>query len=99
MAQIHSESEKYPVERIRLHVDDPDLDFSTANDLAKEKARERSKDAMMLSWFNRKTGEFYPKFECGYRDKPPWMIFAESRGANLIIDINDGEYIFMYLRL
>ena len=99
MVQIHSESKEYPVERIRLQVDDPDLDFATANGLAKENARARCKDAMLLSWCNGKTGEFYPKFECGYKKTPPWIIFAESRGANLYIDINDGEFVFVYLMI
>ncbi|MCG2831296.1 MAG: AF1514 family protein [Desulfobacteraceae bacterium] len=26
-------------------------------------------------------------------------MFAEARGGNLTIDINDGEYIFIYLKL
>ena len=92
-------SNEYPVENIKLQVDDPALDFSKARDLAKEKARERCKDPMLLSWHNRKTGEYYPRFECGSGDKPPWIVFAEARGGNLTIDINDEEYIFIYLKL
>ena len=65
-------SDKYPVENIKLQVDDPALNFSN---------------------------EFYPGFECGSGDKPPWIVFAEARGGNLTIDINDGEYIFIYLKL
>ena len=34
-------SDKYPVDNIKLQVDDPALNFSKAKDLAKEKARER----------------------------------------------------------
>ncbi|MBU4388632.1 MAG: AF1514 family protein, partial [Proteobacteria bacterium] len=75
------------------------LDFSKARDLAKGKAGERCNDPMLLSWHNGKTGEFYPRFECGSGDKPPWIVFAEARGGNLTIDINDGEYIFIYLKL
>ncbi len=56
-------------------------------------------DQMMLSWYCGKTGEYYPKTECGRSDKPPWIIFAESRGADIAININDGEYVFLYLSL
>ena len=90
---------EYPVENIKMQIDDPSLDFSRAKDLAKEKARKRCKDPMLLSWKNGKTGEFYPRFECGNRGKPPWIVFSEARGGNLTIDINDGEYIFIYLKL
>ena len=99
MIQIHSKSGEFPLEHIKLQIDDPDLDIATAGELAKAKARELNKDAMLLSWYCRKTGEFAPKFECGYKKEPPWIIFAEARGGNLTIDINDGEYIFIYLKL
>ena len=87
------------MENIKLQVDDSALDFSKARDLAKEKARASCNDPMLLSWRNGKTGEFYPRFECGSGGRPPWIVFAEARGGNLTIDINDGEYIFIYLKL
>ena len=82
---------------IRLSHDQKDLDFDLAKDLAKKKAKELTGDPMLLSWLNGKTGDFYPKTECGPMDKPPWIVFAESRGADIAININDGEYIFLYL--
>lgn len=82
-----------------MNIDDPDLDLPTASNLAREKARERNKDAMLLSWYCKKTETYSPKFECGYTTKPPWIVFAEARGGNLTIDINNGEFIFIYLKL
>jgi len=97
--QIKSTSDEDPVEHTNMQINDPNLEFLKAKDLAKEKAKESCKDPMLLSWCNGKTGEFYPRFECGKGDKPPWIVFAEARGGNLTIDINDGEYIFVYLKL
>lgn len=54
---------------------------------------------MILSWKNGKTGEFYPARECGTQKKPAWIYYAQVRGANLTININDGEYIFMILTM
>ena len=99
MAQIKSEPDEFSAEHIKIHIVDPDLDFLKAKDLSKEKAGERCKDPMLLSWHNGKTGEFYPRFDCGSRDKPAWVVFAEARGGNLTIDINDGAYVFIYLML
>jgi hypothetical protein len=84
---------------IRLTIDNKTLDVVTAKERAKQKAKELSADPMLLSWFCGKTGEYYPKTECGRSDKPPWIIFAESRGADIAVDINDGEYIFLFLSL
>jgi hypothetical protein len=54
---------------------------------------------MLLSWYNGKTNESYPNLECGPGDKPAWIIYAESRGGDLTIDINEGQYVFIYLSL
>jgi len=82
---------------IRLTIDNKDLGYDDAHDLAKHMAMELSADPMLLSWYCGKTGEYYPKTECGRLDKPAWIVFAESRGADIAININDGEYIFLYL--
>jgi len=84
---------------IKIQVDEKDLDFVKAKYIAKEKAMELAADPMLLSCYNRKTGEYFPKLECGTWDKPVWIIFAESRGADIAININDGQYIFLYLSL
>jgi hypothetical protein len=87
----------YPGQHIEIKVDIPDLDFSEAKDIAKRKAKEICADPMLLSWYQGKTGESYPNLECGPGDKPAWIVYAESRGGDLTIDINEGDYIFIYL--
>ena len=98
MAEITSTT-KYTLETMSLSIDDPDLDLATASAQAKQKARNLNRNAMMLSYHSTKTGEFWPNYECGGGGRPPWVVFAESRGYNLKIDINHGEYEFYYLRL
>jgi hypothetical protein len=53
---------------------------------------------MLLAWYNGRTGEFSPKVTCCGEDKPTWLIYAESRGGDLVIDINDEAYVFVYRR-
>lgn len=86
-----------PGEHIRIATDDPDADFQTAKDLAKQTARKRWTYPMILSWFDATTGEGYPAFECAGHEKPPWRVYAESRGADLSVIVNDGRYIFLFL--
>jgi len=97
MAQINSQNMDVPAERLTLQSGDPDLAFTSAKDLAKQTAQERSRDAMLLSWYDGKTGNFYPRYDCGGHGQPAWVLFAESRGANLTVDIDDGDYVFMFL--
>jgi hypothetical protein len=98
MAELQATSNDYTLDTINLNSDDPQLDLTAASALAKEKAREIDSNAMMLSYHSGKTGDFWPSYDCGGGGRPPWIVFAESRGYNLKIDINDGEYEFFYLR-
>ena len=89
----------YPGKHIEFKIDNPNLDFAEAKDIAKQKAKEICADPMLLSWYQGKTGESYPNLECGPGDKPAWIVYAESRGGDLTIDINEGQYVFIYLSI
>jgi hypothetical protein len=87
----------YLGEHVKMELDEPELDYEKAHYAAKLKAKGICWDPMLLSWFSGKTGDFYPKIDCGGSGKPPYIIYAQARGADLTIDINDGEYVFYYL--
>ena len=97
MKLLKPKIEDYPGRLIELRSAKPDLDFAEAKDFAKQKAKEICADPMLLSWYQGKTGESYPNLECGPGDKPAWITYAESRGGDLTIDINEGQYVFIYL--
>ena len=98
MAEIHDSSIEYTLDTIHLSVDDPNLELAAASALAKEKARAMDTNAMMLSYHSGKTGEYWPTYDCGGNGRSPWLVFAEARGYNLKIDINNGDYEFFYVR-
>ncbi len=98
MAELQATANKHTMDTIAMHVEDADLDLAKARDMAKAKARDMDRNAMMLSYHSGKTGEYWPKYDCGGGGRPPWIVFAEARGYNLKIDINNGEYEFFYLR-
>jgi len=103
----------YPGKHIKINTGNLSLDFAEAKDIAKQKAKETCtdpvldfaeangtcEDPMLLSWYQGKTGESYPNMECGPGDKPAWIVFAESRGGDLTIDVNEGQYVFIFLSL
>jgi hypothetical protein len=51
---------------------------------------------MLLAWYQGKTGDYVHKTECGIGDKPAWIVYAESRGGDITIDINDEEWNIEY---
>jgi hypothetical protein len=84
---------------IRIQVDDEALDFARAKQLADEEAKKVTADPMLLAWYNAKTGDFSPQVTCCGEDKPTWLIYAESRGGTICIDINEEEFVFVYCPL
>jgi hypothetical protein len=73
------------------------LDFGQARDIADQEALKLSANPMLLAWYDAKSGKFSPPVECCSEIKPGWIVYAESRGGNITIDINDEEFIFIYL--
>lgn len=99
MAELRHPPRDYPYELVKLHSNAASFDFVAAKTMAKAKALEINADAMMLSYYDDQKKEGFPNYDCGSQSKPPWEVFAESRGCNLIIDIDDGSYQFFYLKL
>ncbi len=99
MVQISSEPPELSMEVIHHRIKGPGLDFVSAKNAAKAEALKRSSSPILLSWKNGRTGKSYPDLECGKSGKPPWVHYALARGANLTVDINQGEFVFMFLKL
>ena len=83
---------------IDIGVADEPLDFPRARAIADRRAREVGDDPMLLAWYDRDAGAFSPRVTCCRDDKPAWLTYAESRGGDLVIDINAEAYVFVYRR-
>ena len=79
---------------IQLNETPPDL--KAARLIADQKAFELASDPMLLAWYEQKTGRFSPGVECCSETKPGWVVYAESRGGTIAIEINDLAYVFIY---
>ncbi|SMD01008.1 hypothetical protein SAMN02746065_12074 [Desulfocicer vacuolatum DSM 3385] len=99
--QISPEDNAREKETLQYTIDDPDLDFTMAKNNVKEMVTSTYGNAMILSWKDGTTGKFYPTFACGdgKTNVEPWIYYAQTRGANLTVDVNDGAYVFMILIL
>jgi len=84
------------INSVRIKIDDRALDFNMAKKVADQKIKEHNPDAILLAWYNGKTGDSIPKVECCREDKPAWIVYAESRGGDISVIINDEEYVFIY---
>jgi len=83
---------------IDVSVSDESLDFARARAIADRRAGEMGPEPMLLAWYDRGAGAFSPQVTCCGDDKPAWLIYAESRRGDLVIDINQEAYVFVYRR-
>ncbi|MGD9504388.1 MAG: AF1514 family protein [Syntrophobacteraceae bacterium] len=81
---------------MHVSITDRALDYTGARRIADERAGALRNDPMLLAWWDGKENEFSPKVECCSDKKPGWLIYAESRGGDIVIDINNEEYVFIY---
>lgn len=51
---------------------------------------------MLLAWYEQEGGRFSPCVECCGEDEPAWVVYAKSRGGQLQVEVNKGEYIFIF---
>lgn len=80
-----------------INREDPDLDFEKARNAALERAKTYDSEPMLLAWFDMKKGRHSPEVPCDKEGGDPgWVTYAKSRGGNLTVNINHGEYIFIF---
>jgi hypothetical protein len=50
---------------------------------------------MIVAWYDGQKGEEHPVVpECQH--KPGWLAYAEGHGGNIRVNINDGEFEFIF---
>lgn len=72
------------------------LDYAAAHALADVLSKKAARDAMLVAWFDGKNNVGYPQVQECTGDKPGWLAYAESHGGNLGVNINGGEFVFVF---
>jgi hypothetical protein len=80
-----------------LTIDLPNLDFDRAKEAATSRVRKYDTDPMLVGWYDRKKGKESPGESCeGKEGEPGWVNYAKARGGNLTVNVNHGEYVFIF---
>lgn len=80
-----------------ITADDPDLVFDRAREMAIARARTYDTDPMLLAWYDSRRDAQSPDKGCEEKGGDPgWVNYAKGHGGNLTINVNHGEYIFMF---
>ena len=80
---------------IKINVEGKELDFALAKRLSEELATSLLSDPLLIAWYDGKKGEEHPSVpECQH--KPGWIAYAEGHGGCIRVDINEGEYSYIF---
>ncbi len=60
------------------------------------KAMAFAREPELLSWYDGKRQVYAPNDECCVEGEPNWLAYALAKGADLAIDVNDEEYVFLF---
>lgn len=79
-----------------------ETEFSAAKQLAEETAAAQLDEPILLSWYDKKRDKESPSgvSECHTDcDVPGCIEYAQSRGGHLVVDIDQGDFLFCYREL
>lgn len=87
---------------VRLTPTRPLADYRAATALAEAEARVRLGTPMLLSWYDRDRDFESPQHagECHQGSAVPGYVdYGLHHGATLMVDIEEGRFVFLYLRV
>ena len=82
---------------LKIKTDPSALDFETAKTIAENKVKALCPDPLLVCWYDATTGQHHPQRESTDSGKPCWLDYAEARKCDMTVDINDEQFIFVYL--
>lgn len=90
------------ITRVTLQPEPPLVDYLAAMRLAEAEAQARLGECMLLSWYDRDRDFESPQHssEC-HQDSatPGYVDYGLHHGATLMVDIEEGRFVFFYLPL
>jgi Domain of unknown function (DUF5619) len=84
--------------KVELEIKDDQVDFFQAEKIADSRAEDELGDCIRLGWYNKDKNRVSPMDLMGKPEAPEAGVvaFAESRGAEMEIDVLGGRYRFYY---
>lgn len=84
------------VKEIVVSIQGVALDYAAAHIFASALAEKAAGEAMLVAWLDGNNKVGYPEVQECTGDKPGWLAYAESHGGNLEVNVNGGEFIFVF---
>lgn len=83
---------------IQLSITGISLDFELAKTFAQTAVSRITHDNMIVAWYDGQKAEEHPVVpECQH--KPGWLAYAEGHGGSIKVDLNQGEFTFIFVAI
>lgn len=80
-----------------LYVEDSDLDFDSALEMARDLAAKENEETMLIAWFDRQRNKHSPAAVfCEINGRPGWEVYGENHQGRIKIIINNRQYVFIF---
>ena len=90
------ENVNFPGEK-SLYNDEPELIFEHARNAVLGWVKKYDTEPLLVGWRDVKDNKVSPSEICKDEESEPgWVRYAKAHGGNLTVNVNDGEYIFIY---
>jgi hypothetical protein len=80
----------------RLKIEDKNCAFDCVKEAAVDLAEKYGANTRLLSWFDKKGQAHSQIDECCDEGQPSWVAYAEAHDANLTVDVNQEDYVFIF---
>ncbi|WP_245529414.1 AF1514 family protein [Desulfobulbus propionicus] len=85
------------VQRIALHIDGIDVDFSLAQRIGQEIAGKENEEAVLIAWSDARNNLHSPHgIQCEIRGEPGWEVYGRTHGGRLRISFNRDALVLIY---
>lgn len=81
---------------VHLDIDEARCDLECAREAAIQKATAYDNSPQLISWFDKRSQSYFPSDECCVEGEPSWLAYGLAHGADLTVDVNDEDYVFMF---
>jgi hypothetical protein len=80
---------------IELQIEGLQLAYESARAISETVVNQLVESPMCVAWYDGHKKEEHPAVpECQH--KPGWLAYAEGHGGKVKIDLNHGEYVFVF---
>ncbi|MDH5232181.1 MAG: AF1514 family protein [Gammaproteobacteria bacterium] len=84
------------MEKRYLSLESSIINYAMAKHASEDIAKQLVADPMLVAWYDGIKKEEHPQIPECHPHEPGWLAYAKGHGGKVLVDVNQGTYIFIY---